>query len=69
MREMKDYKEELFKLKLSLASANKSVPWTIKDLEFVLKNLKEGKSRDPNGWVNDIFKNEAAGKYLKNLNI
>ena len=51
---------------MSLASANKSVPWTIKDLEFVLKNLKEGKSRDPNGWVNDIFKKEAAGKYLKN---
>ena len=24
------------------------------DLEAVLRNLKEGKSRDPNGWVRDI---------------
>ena len=35
------------------------------ELEAVLKNLKEGKSRDPNGWVRDIFSNEVAGKPLK----
>ena len=34
-------------------------------LESVLKKLKEGKSRDPNGWVRDLFKNEVAGMQLK----
>ena len=64
-QEIKAFKDELFELKLSLASCNKSVPWTMENLEFVLKNLREGKSRDPNGWVNDLFRNDIAGKYLK----
>ena len=34
-------------------------------LEAVLKKLQEGKSRDPNGWIRDIFKNEVAGMKLK----
>ena len=37
----------------------------MKQLEMVLRQLKDGKSRDPNGWVRDIFKNEVAGKQLK----
>ena len=69
LQEIKSYKDELFELKLSLASSNKSLPWTMEDLELVLKHLKEGKSRDPNGWVNDLFKNEVAGKYLKNFHV
>ena len=35
------------------------------ELEVVLNKLKEGKSRDPNGWVRDLFKNEVAGIQLK----
>ena len=57
-QEIKVFKEELFDLKLGLASCTKSVPWTMENLEFVLKNLREGKSRDPNGWVNNLFRNE-----------
>ena len=64
-QEIKGFKEELFELKLGLARCNKSVAWTMENLEFVLKHLREGKSRDPNGWVNDLFRNEVAGKYLK----
>ena len=41
LQEMKSYKDDLFELKLSLASSNKSLPWTMEDLEFVLKHLKE----------------------------
>ena len=63
--EMKEYKDDLFDLRMKLASSNKSLPWTMDELEAVLKNLKEGKSRDPNGWVRDIFSNEVAGKHLK----
>ena len=62
---IKEHKEELFKLRIRLASSNKSEPWTMAQLENVLKILKEGKSRDPNGWVRDLFKSEVAGEQLK----
>ena len=62
---IKKHKEELFELKMKIASDNRSKPWNMKELETVLNKLKEGKSRDPNGWVRDLFKNEVAGKQLK----
>ena len=37
----------------------------MKDLDKVLSALKTDKARDPNGWINDIFKDEVAGKDLK----
>ena len=63
--DMKAYKDDLFDLRMKLASLNKSLPWEMEDLELVLKNMKEGKSRDPNGWVREIFSNEVAGTDLK----
>ena len=36
----------------------------MKDLEKVLKNLKNQKSRDPYGLANDIFRPEVAGDDL-----
>ena len=62
---IKQHKEELFELKLKIAKSNESKPWTMFQLEAVLKKLQEGKSRDPNGWIRDIFKNEVAGMKLK----
>ena len=62
---IKEHKEELFKLRIKLASSNKSEPWSMTQLENVLKSLKEGKSRDPNGWVRDLFMNDVAGEQLK----
>ena len=62
---IKDLKDELFELRLELAKCDKSIPWTLEDLEFILKHLKDGKSRDPNGWCNEIFSNKVAGKQLK----
>ena len=63
--QMKQFKDELFELRLKIASSNKSKPWNMDQLEVVLKHLKEGKSRDPNGWVRDLFRNEVAGLQLK----
>ena len=65
IKELKRLKEELFDIRLSLANSNKSVPWSLNDLEMVLKSLKPGKSRDPNGWVRDLFFSDIAGKNLK----
>ena len=54
-KEIKLFKEELFELKIKLASCNKLLPWTMEDLERVLKSLKNGKARDPNRWTNELF--------------
>ena len=58
-------KTELFDLRLKLSESRKSIPWEMKDLDKVLSALKTDKARDPNGWINDIFKDEVAGKELK----
>ena len=63
--EIKQLKDELFELRLNLSECNKTGPWTMEDLEYVLTHLKEGKTRDPNGWVNELFSNGVAGKHLK----
>ena len=65
MNEIKRLKEELLEIRLNLANRNKSVPWNMNDLESVLKTLKQRKSRDPNGWVRDLFSSDIAGKNLK----
>ena len=58
-------KEDLFRLRLDLAKANKSKPWEMQDLEAVLKYLKNNKSRDPLGNANELFKMNVSGKDLK----
>ena len=58
-------KTELFNLRLRLSNGRKSAPWTMEELEKALKNLKNNKARDSNGWVNEIFKNGVAGRDLK----
>ena len=58
-------KTELFDSRLKLSECSKSEPWEMKDLEHVLNALKNDKARDPNGWVNEIFKEGVAGQNLK----
>ena len=65
MNEIRQLKEDLLAVRLDLANRNKSVPWNMNDLESVLKTLKPGTSRDPNGWVRDLFSSDVAGKNLK----
>ena len=62
---LKKMKEELFKLRLKLSKTRKSQPWTLEHLDMALKGLKNDKARDPNGLVNEIFKDGVAGKDLK----
>ena len=65
LKHIKDAKELLCEKILKLAKSRKTPPWTMKDLEVVLKNLKKQKSRDPHGLANDIFRPEVAGGDLK----
>ena len=58
-------KEELCRLRLKIASRNKTPDWTMDQLETVLEYLKKDKSRDPLGFANEIFHPDVAGDDLK----
>ena len=53
---LKALKETLCHKRLELAASRKSSPWQQKELIKVLSKLKNGKSRDPHGLINEIFK-------------
>ena len=36
--------------------SNTSLAWEMKDLQKILKKLKNNKTRDPSGYLNEIFK-------------
>ena len=61
----KNDKEELCQLRLKMAQQKKTPPWTLQNLEVVLKYLKKNKSRDPLGFANEIFQSNVAGNDLK----
>ena len=58
-------KEELCSRRLETAAKNKTQPWTMDQLNDVLKYLKRNKSRDPLGYANEIFRPEVAGNDFK----
>ena len=63
--QLKSDKEELSRLRLEAAKLNKSIPWTLDDLEEVLKYLKKDKCRDPNDHINELFHTKVAGSDMK----
>ena len=63
--DLKDRREEIFNLQLKIAEENASVPWVMSDLENALKDLKNNKSRDHAGYINEIFKIGVIGSDLK----
>ena len=58
-------KKMIFELKLKMASSKQSPDWSMTDLEKALKYLKKNKSRDHEGFLNEIFKLEVIGDDLK----
>ena len=63
--ELKQLKQLLFNLRRELCKTRTTEPWNMSDLDAAIKDLKRNKARDPNGWLNDIFMQEIAGKNLK----
>ena len=51
---------------MKLAGSRKSSDWKMTDLEKALSNLKNNKSRDYSGYINEIFKPDVIGEDLKN---
>ena len=65
LRKMMKRKTKIFKMKIKLAQAHQSSEWSMSDLERALTNLKNNKSRDSEGLINEIFKMETIGSDLK----
>ena len=65
LKDIQKEKEELCNTRLNIARNRKTEPWTMDDLDAVLKYLKNNKSRDPFGYANEIFRPEVAGDDLK----
>ena len=64
---LKDHEKDtnlLCELRVKVSKENKTDPWTMDDLVEALKHLKKDKARDPEGWANELFKEETAGTDL-----
>ena len=54
----------LCEIRVRTSQTNKTQEWTLEDLKEVLKQLGNDKSRDPEGHINEIFKESVAGTDL-----
>ena len=61
--ELKSLKEYLFSIRKLLAEKAVSRDWNIKELERVLKSLKNNKARDAHGHIYELYK--YSGRALK----
>ena len=60
--QLKELKENLFKLRHEISSRNKSEDWKVEQIEKVCKSLKNSKARDECGLVYELFKPPYAGQ-------
>ena len=58
-------RNEIFERKIKIAEAKESREWKMEDLDQALKDLKNNKSRDHDGLLNEIFKHAVIGDDLK----
>ena len=58
---MKERKKKIFETKMKLAESIPSNNWTMENLENALQKLKNNKSRDFEGYVNELFKKDVVG--------
>lgn len=65
-KELKQWKEMLCQERILLAKRNVSRDWDLDDIMKATKKLKNNKTRDPAGYINELFKPGIAGKDLTN---
>ena len=65
MRSTRKLRDQVIQMKLKVASQTKTKPFVMEDIEKVLKDIKQGKSRDPDGIARDTFKEPIIGNDLK----
>ena len=62
---LKKRRRKIFRMKMKLAQKRTSPDWTMADLDLALSNLKNNKSRDHEGYANELFKHPIIGNDLK----
>ena len=62
---MRNRRKKIFLLKMKLSGKRRTPDWNLTQLERALKDLKNNKSRDFEGYVNEIFKADVIGEDLK----
>ena len=65
MEQHKKEREDLAKQRLEYASRNKTPDWDMDDITEALKSLKNNKSSDGFGYINELFKPSVIGSDLK----
>ena len=65
VKHINDLNEQLFKKRLEVAKNTKSPPFDMSELDRVLKSLKTGKSKDPDQYISELFREGIVGNYLK----
>ena len=64
LKDLEKETNELCEIRTKLSKLNRTKPWTMEDLNDVLKKLEKDKSRDAEGFSNELFKEDAAGEDL-----
>ena len=59
--DLEDDTNTLCELRLNISKSNPTDQWTMEDLKEALKHLDKDKSRDPEGFANELFKEDVAG--------
>ena len=63
-KEIQLLKDELFERRIKISSLIKSESWSVNNILKVCRRLKNGKSRDENGFTYELFKPTLAGHDL-----
>ena len=58
-------KEELWSRRLEELRIKKTAPWNLSELKIALKSLKNNKTADPHGMINELFKSSCGGSDLE----
>ena len=64
LKELESDTQKLCELRLKLSKTEKTKPWDMEDLTFALKGLAKNKSRDADGYANELFAITVAGDDL-----
>ena len=65
IKEVDELNTKLFEKRIKEAFTNKSPVFEMRELEIVLKSLKPGKSKDPDNYICELFKDGVIGGDLK----
>ena len=64
LTELETDTNKLCELRLEISKKNATDPWTMEDLKLALKQLHKDRSADPDGFINELFKEAVAGDDL-----